>query len=457
MEGKPFKHAVVLGSGMAGLVTSRILADHFERVTVLERDAAPDGAGPRPGVPQGKHFHALLPGGLLILAELFPGVLDELKNAGSLLPAPDQFYFFRPEGKSYTLGAYMPTPPPDTGQRFIYVQSRGLLEHCVRARVTALDNVELRYGARVEDITADGDRVTGVRVAHGGEPIAAELVVDAMGRGGKTLQWLDRLGFERPVENVVHCDFAYTSVFMRPRSPEIFRDVGFFVMSSPVGRGGGLVRMEHGLWLASVGGRHGDYPPRDLEGMLQYANSIGEPFFTELLAQADAVTDPGSYRFEQSVRRRFEQLQRFPEGLLPIGDAICHYNPLYGQGMSAACRQAMALRRCLQQRVASGAGLAALWRDFLPEAYQETRAPWLFAALADFRDPRCKGDFPTEESELIPLLAHVVAETAAGDPQALPVALAIQSLVAPLEILRQPPWPERLAAAASSAQGTTAS
>jgi 2-polyprenyl-6-methoxyphenol hydroxylase-like FAD-dependent oxidoreductase len=436
---------VVVGSGMAGLATSRILADHFEHVTLLERDAAPDGEGTRPGVPQGKHFHALLPGGLLILAELFPGLLDELKRAGSLLPAPGQFYFFRPEGKSYALGAYMPKPPPDSGDRFIYVQSRGLLEHCVRVRVAALDNVELRYEARVEDITADGGRVTGVRVANARAPIAADLVIDAMGRGGKTLQWLDRLGFERPAENVVRCDFAYTSVFMRPRSPDVFRDVGFFVMSNPK-RGGSLVRMEHGLWLASVGGRYGDYPPRDLDGMLDYARSIGEPLFSDLLAQADAVTEPASYRFEQSVRRRFEQLQRFPEGLLPIGDAICHYNPLYGQGMSAACRQAMVLRRSLQECAARGTGLDALWREFLPAAYQEARAPWLFAALADFRHPRCTGDFPAEEGELIQLLTYVVGQAAAGDAQAIAVTQAIQALVAPLEILRQAPWPERFAA-----------
>jgi 2-polyprenyl-6-methoxyphenol hydroxylase-like FAD-dependent oxidoreductase len=450
MEKKPFKHAVVVGSGIAGLMTSRVLADHFEHITLLERDVAPD-AGPRPGVPQGKFFHALLPGGLSILAELFPGLLDELKSAGSLRPGPDQIYFFRPEGKSYARGAYMPNPPPDNGERLTYVQSRGLLEHCVRARVAALDNVEVRYAARVENITADGERVTGVNVASDREPIAAELVIDAMGRGGKTLQWLDRLGFERPVENVVHCDFAYTSVLMRPRSPEIFSDVGFFVMSNPAGRGGSLVRMESGAWLASVGGRFGDYPPRDLEGMLEYARSTGEPLFTKLLAQADPIGEPASYRFEKSVRRRFEQLQRFPEGLLPIGDAICHYNPIHGQGMSAACRQAMALRRCVGQRVERDAGLAALWRDFLPEAYQEARAPWLFAALADLKDPRCKGDFPTEEGELIQLLGYLRGQAAAGDAQALAVMVAIQGLVAPLEILRQSRWPERFAAATASA------
>jgi 2-polyprenyl-6-methoxyphenol hydroxylase-like FAD-dependent oxidoreductase len=229
MSVKRFGHALVLGTGMAGLVTGRVLADFFERVTLLERDAAPEDASPRPGVPQGRHFHGLLPGGLLILGELLPGLLEELQAAGSLLPAPDQFYFYLPQGKSYALQTYLPKPPPDTGRRFLYVQSRGLLELCVRARVAALDNVEIRYGARVEDITSEAGRVTGVKVAQSAEPITADLVVDAMGRGGKTMQWLDRLGFEQPPLDVINCDIATTSVFMRPRAANLFSDVGFFV------------------------------------------------------------------------------------------------------------------------------------------------------------------------------------------------------------------------------------
>jgi 2-polyprenyl-6-methoxyphenol hydroxylase-like FAD-dependent oxidoreductase len=449
MAAQRFEHAVVVGSGIAGLVTSRVLADHFTQVTVLERDAAPQDSSPRPGVPQGRHFHALLPGGLLGLEELFPRFSQELEAAGSLLPGPDEFYFFRPEGKSYALGAYMPKPMPDDGQRFVYVQSRGLLEQCVRGRVAALENVEFRYGARVEDITAEEGRVTGVKVSGASEPIPADLVIDAMGRGGKTLQWLERLGFELPVQNVVNCELANTSVFMRPRAPDIFKDVGFFVLSSPSRRFGALVRIENGLWLASVSGRYGEYPPRDLEGFMAYAESTGEPLFRELLAQADAVSEPAAYRFEQGVRRRFELLERFPEGLLAVGDSVCHYNPAYGQGMSAACRQAMALGRILAQRVASGDGVDGLWRAFFPEAYQETRAPWVFAALADFRHPSCTGDYPAEESELIKLLGYVGTQAAAGDSAAIATVMAIQALVVPLDMLRQPPWPERLAQSVS--------
>lgn len=269
------------------------------------------------------------------------------------------------------------------------------------------------------------------------------------------MQWLDRLGFEQPPFDVVNCDIATTSVFMQPRAANLFTDVGFFVGSSPSMRRGALVRLEHGRWLATVSGRYGDYPPRDLSGFMAYAESTGEPLFLELLAQADAVSEPAAYRFEQSVRRRFEKLEHFPEGLLPIGDSICHYNPVYGQGMSAACRQATALRRILEQRIARGERLDGLWRSFLPEAYQETRTPWLFAALADFRDPRCTGDLPVEEDEFSKLLGYVVRQAAAGDQSAFNTVLAIQALVAPLELLRQPPWPERLAAATLQLGQTT--
>jgi hypothetical protein len=182
---------------------------------------------------------------------------------------------------------------------------------------------------------------------------------------------------------------------------------------------------------------------------MTYAESTGEPLFRELLGQADAVSEPASYRFAQGVRQRFEQLDRFPERLLPIGDLICHYNPLYGQGMSAACRQAIGLRRILDQRAARAEGLDGLWRDFLPEAYQETRAPWLFGALADFRHPSCTGDFPNEEGELIELLGYVMRQVAAGDADALVAAMAIQGMMAPLESLRESPWPERLALASA--------
>lgn len=204
MTAKRFGGAVVVGSGISGLVTARVLSEYFARVTVIERDAPPEGSAPRTGTPQSWHFHGLLPGGLLVLRELFPGFTDDLLDGGSLRPAPHEFYFYRPEGKSYLLGAYTPEPWPDNGARPIHVQTRGLLESTVRRRVAALDNVTFRYRARVDDVAASDGRVTGVQL-ESGETIAAELVIDAMGRGGRTVQWLEQLGFARPAEDTIRC------------------------------------------------------------------------------------------------------------------------------------------------------------------------------------------------------------------------------------------------------------
>jgi 2-polyprenyl-6-methoxyphenol hydroxylase-like FAD-dependent oxidoreductase len=453
MPGKPFNHVAVLGSGMAGLVTARVLSDFFEKVTLFEKDSVPASPDFRPGVPQGRHFHALIPGGLEIMSQLLPGIMEDLREAGSLLPGPDQFYFFMPQGKSYALGQYVPEPPPDTGLRRMYVQTRGLLEHCVRARVELIENIETRYETMIREVLAADGRVSGVVVDGSGEEVEADLVVDAAGRGGRSLQWLDRMGFDRPDEDVVNCDFAYTSVFMKPNDPDLFTDVGFFVLPGPdsehTTRGAALVRMEAGLWLASVGGRYGDFPPRDFEGFMTYAKTTPKPFFVDLISQAEPVGEPAHYRFPKSVRRRFERLDAFPERLLPIGDAICHYNPIYGQGMSAASRQGIALQQVMEAAVKSGNGLDGIWKAFFPEAYQETRAPWLFAAIADFGDPRCTGDFPTEETDTLALMQFVGGLAQSGDAEAQLTMASIGGLMNRLAILEQPPWPERLAASQS--------
>ncbi len=125
MADKPFNHAAVLGSGMAGLVTARVLSEFFDRVTLFEKDSVPASPDFRPGVPQGRHFHALIPGGLEIMSRLLPGIMEDLRAAGSLLPGPDQFYFFMPQGKSYALGQYVPEPQKDTGER--RYRKRGVL------------------------------------------------------------------------------------------------------------------------------------------------------------------------------------------------------------------------------------------------------------------------------------------------------------------------------------------
>ena len=78
----PF-HAVVIGGGIAGLLAARVLTDHFERVTLVERDHFPETASPRKGLPQSRHLHVLLTRGRMALEQLFPGIGDELLAPGA--------------------------------------------------------------------------------------------------------------------------------------------------------------------------------------------------------------------------------------------------------------------------------------------------------------------------------------------------------------------------------------
>jgi 2-polyprenyl-6-methoxyphenol hydroxylase-like FAD-dependent oxidoreductase len=200
--------------------------------------------------------------------------------------------------------------------------------------------------------------------------------------------------------------------------------------------------MEEGLWLAMVAGRFGDHAPATLSGLLEFARSLIEPRFHELISNAQALNKPHHFKFPRSIRRHYEQLEEFPEGLLPIGDAISHNNPVYGQGMSSAARQAQALATLVGERADSNQTLAGLWRDYFPRMFEETRAPWLFAAMADFARPQCTGDFPSEEQASIERLTRLMQLADDGDAEAAALVANVGAMRMPLSALHDPRWDE---------------
>lgn len=442
------RRAVVLGSGIAGLFAARVLADHFDEVVLIDRDDVPDSPSNRDGVPQGKHFHALLPGGLNIANELFSGFSDDLCGAGAVPCVGGQdFFAYRPEGKSYAIAVYQPDPRP---MGMIYFMSRALLEHCIRRRVEGLPNVETRYRSLVRDALGEDGRVTGVLI-EGGERVSADLVVDASGRNARTAQWLAALGYATPAESVVNCDFSYASAVVRPSDPEALGGAGFFVLPKPESpyntRGAYVVRIEGGNWLAGLGGRFGDYPPTEVDKWREFGRTLSYPVWDEAMETAELVTQPAPFKFPRSVRRHFERLDRFPDGLVPLGDSVCHFNPVYGQGMSAAACQARALGQVLQRRGRESQDLTGLALEFFPAAFEVTRTPWALAAAADFLDGRTTGDFPVEEMQSL-VMFQALAALADADPEAAQLIADIVTLALPLSALHEPPWPEKLASSA---------
>jgi len=441
------RQAVVLGAGMAGLFSARILSDYFDQVVVLDRDDLPDGPRPRAGVPQDRHLHTMLPGGLEIACSFFPGLAADLEVAGAVRSRFGQdLIVFRPEGTSY-LAAAMRSEPLVTGIIY-YSMSRSLFEHVVRRRVMAIPNVLIHPRSPVRRPLVIDGAVVGV-ILESGDEVHADLVIDASGRAARSISWLGQLGYEAPAESVVACDFAYASAVLRPSDPVAIQGSGVLVLPDPASdtptRGGYLVRIEDNLWMAGLAGRFGDFPPVDPEAWRAFGRSLTWPGWDDLVGAAELVSAPSPFRFPRSVRRHFERLEFFPEGLVPLGDAVCHINPVYGQGMSAAACQVRALGNLLERRSSLSSGLLGIAREFFPMAAETTRTPWALAAGSDFLDSRTTGDFP--EEELDGLLRYVQLGTLVeSDSEAADLFLDIYNLRRPLSVLGEPPWPERLAA-----------
>jgi len=449
------KRCIVGGSGIAGLMATRLASDFFDEVILLDRDNIPESPHTREGVPQGNHFHAILPGGLGIMSKFFPDLKSELLAAGALACTLGRdFYSYWREGVSYSLNRFSPNSF-EGPQNFI--QTRGLLEHVIRRNVESLGNVSTRYSTAILDPLAVGNRVCGVRASTDGraEDLECDLYIDATGKAPRSIPWLEKLGFGRPDENVINTDFSYTSVFMKPKNWDAIDRIGFFVMRDPTSafpnRMGGVIKLEQSLWIAFLGGRFGDYPPREMHEFSAWARSLHNPIVADLIATAEPVSPPSRFRFPRSIRRQFGKMQAFPDGLLPFGDAILHFNPLYGQGMSSACRQALGLHRLLKLRQDAGRGLAGLAAEFFPIAHEETRAPWLYAAMSDFAAPETTGEFPKEEAEAIDMMKFLES-LVAKDPNALRTLVDVATLELPLSAFMSEHWTKlRMAQTAAGA------
>lgn len=376
--------AVVIGASMAGLCAARVLSDRCEQVIVVDRDRLPAAAEWRSQVPQGRHPHLLLPAGARLLEAWFPGLEDELHAAGAThLDLSGDFYW-------HQCGGVLRRPRSTVGGP---AMSRPLLEWAVRRRVADLPNVDLRAECVAEGFVADSDaaRITGVRLADA-TTIDCELVVDATGRHARSLVWLEQLGYEPPPVSTVEVDTRYvTRVFHRDGRPE-----GDWVAAAVVGdpesrRLAMALPAEGDRWLVLLGGLNGEVPPSDDAAALAYAREFDSPVIADLMAASEQLGAAVTHRFLANQRRHVERLRRFPLGWVPLGDAVCSFDPIYGQGMASAAMQASALGAALDREGAVNRPFA---RRYLKAAARVVATPWSIAVGGDFAYPGTKGKKP---------------------------------------------------------------
>lgn len=423
-------NALVMGAGIAGLLAARVLADHFSSVTVIEKDPCPTRVAPRPGVPQGRQTHVLLPGGVAALENLLPGLSDELIQDGSRR-------FDYGQSRFHLHGNWMPRI--DTGL-YSLAQTRPFLEEHIRRRVGKLENVHTMYESRVCNLVFEDARrrVAGVvldAVKSGNKKeIRADLVIDATGRRTRLPEWFVEHKIGKIIETHVGIDVGYaTGCFRVPERVLPDYPLMYIVGRAPEDkRVGALFQVEGQVFFSGMAGYHGDHPPGDLQGFLAFAKGLSQPEIHSVLTQSELISPLARYRAPASVRRHYARVSEFPDGLLPIGDAISCFDPVFAQGMSVAILEAEVLGQCLKRNQRPDAKLA---RDYLARVDSIIDVSWNLSTGEDLKYPQTTGRRPL----LFPLSRYYKQRlTGCSDPAAVGELYKVLTLTASPHILLRP-------------------
>jgi 2-polyprenyl-6-methoxyphenol hydroxylase-like FAD-dependent oxidoreductase len=384
----------------------------------------------RKAVPQGHHAHALLGRGREVMEGFFPGLTQDLINKGAKsgdTQAQVRWY-----------GRGLPLAQAESGMMGLAV-SRPLLEGYIRSRVMALPGVSLIENCDVLGLvsTSDKSRVTGVRLVRRNlgsleESLNADLVLDASGRGSQAPKWLGALSYEAPQIEQVRVGLGYASVHC-VRRPEDQDYNAVVVAASPHNpRGAAMIAQEGGRWIVSVGGFMGDHAPTDYAGFLAYTKTLAAPEIAEVVGRGEVIGEIVPFQYPASVRRHYQKLKRFPQGLLVFGDAICSFNPVYGQGMTSAALQALALKTELDK------GKAQLAQRFFRAASRVVDIPWSMAVGNDLNHPKVEGQ-RTPKIRFINWYMSKLFVAAHQDAVVAKAFLKVTNLIAPPPSLMAPP------------------
>ncbi|MFD9791554.1 FAD-dependent oxidoreductase [Streptomyces sp. NPDC059070] len=373
-------HAVVIGAGIAGLLNARVLADHFERVTVIEQDTLPDHPAHRRGTPQDAHLHGLLLRGRQVVEQLVPGFTDDLIAHGApTIDLAADLAIRSPFGWGRRARSDLRTVSA----------SRILVERVIRRRVATRSTITIRDRTQVVALAGTSTRIAAVRVRPGFtenaiEELPVDLVVDATGRGSRSSHWLRDLGCPPPPEQTLNSRVGYASRLYEIPAQHCATWKLCLLQTTPTGplRGAALMPIEHNRWVVTLIGIGPHRPTRREEDFLPFARSLPSPIVAEALHNAEPLTDIAISTATSNHRRHPDRVAQRPDNLLVTGDALCSFNPVYAQGMTAAATCAALLGDCLDRHDADGS------RSRISSHYYRRVRPllancWTLATTAD--------------------------------------------------------------------------
>jgi 2-polyprenyl-6-methoxyphenol hydroxylase-like FAD-dependent oxidoreductase len=417
-------------------------------ITILDRDVFPVRPDHRKGVPQSYHAHALLPTAFPILEQLFPGIMNDLckdgaATASNIVPLA----IVSPKG-------LLPLPKwPE-----IIAFSRYLLEWHVRYRVSRLPEVEIITEVEVAGLlaTQDRTRVTGIRIRERGKvghtntrSLFGDLVVDASGRHSQAPQWLVELGYEAPSVETINSNLRYASRFYAKPDQFAAEWHSLAVNEGPPHGAGFILAVDNERWHVTLGGMAGIVPPLDEEGFLKWAQDLHDPSIYEALRIAQPLTPIRGSGTPENHWRHFERMHGWPMGFIVTGDAVCAFNPIYGQGMTVSAMDAMTIQQCLQEQQRSPR------EDFEHHLQRQiakiTASVWLIATNEDLRWPTVKlrGARPNPGLRFLRNYLDLVLFSAIVDPEVAQAYFNILILATPPNSMVRPRMMTRILVAAT--------
>ena len=380
--------AIVIGGSFSGLFAAVVLSRHFKNVCIIERDPLDDQGVPRRGVPQGRHAHLLLKSGAMLIEELLPGILDELVAQGG-----HKIDF----SEHVAWHAYGSWKPRHSSGFHIHIQSRPLFESVVRARVREISNVNFQVGKTVTDILYDPKRkcVKGIEFASNRKDqhkvqLFADLVVDASGRASSIPSLMESWGFSRVKTTSIRADLQYATRAFKAPDPDTYpwKMMALNHSAPSQTRSGMLLPSEHGRCLVTLVGYLGDHPPKDLDGFLNFSKKLPTPDLYEVISALEPDGDGALHRFPYARRLRYDKLRDHPGRLIATGDAVCSFDPVFGQGITMAATAAHTLEQWLERGQVNAPG------KFYKSLSRAHRVPWALAKIEDLRYPQIEGRRP---------------------------------------------------------------
>ncbi len=352
--------AIIIGGGMAGLLSSRVLSEEFE-VFIIEKDRYKKG---RNGIPQADHIHILLARCVEILKKLFPDIEEQLLRRGA-----NKIDFIRDARVRFPTGWSLNF----SSNLYTFTCSRYLLESVILDEIKKYEKIRILHG-RVDGLVTNNNKINGVRV--GDEIIEGDLVVDASGKHTNTPRWLEELGFGRVRVSKVDSYIGYaTRIIELDEEPE-WKSMIIFPKPPDNPRMGVLLKIEDQKWMVGALGINKNYPPTSDDEFLEYLRVLEDNSIYEMVKNARYSSNIYAYREIGSRRYHYEEIM-MPRNLIIIGDAVTSLNPIYGQGMTIAALTASSLRNYDMKKI-----------------IEISKFPWILGTSEDFRWRDTKGYKP---------------------------------------------------------------